>query len=60
MRANADETRRVFKIAERAAWETACQQGIYADSRDDRRDGFIHLSHPTSLQGRSLSTLKTK
>jgi len=51
MRANADETRRVFKIAERAAWETACQQGIYAGSRDDRRDGFIHLCAPHQLAG---------
>jgi uncharacterized protein (DUF952 family) len=44
----------VYKIAPRADWEAAVRDGgMYLGSRDDQRDGFIHLS--TKLQvGKTL------
>jgi len=51
MRQDASQTRRVFKIATRASWETACKEGISPGSHDDRRDGFIHLSALDQLAG---------
>ncbi len=51
MRPDANETQRVFKIATRATWEAACQEGIFPDTHDDRRDGFIHLSALHQLAG---------
>lgn len=37
-------TTTVYKIAPRAEWEAAQQAGVYRGSKDDLRDGFIHLS----------------
>jgi uncharacterized protein (DUF952 family) len=37
-------TTTVYKIAARAEWEAAQQAGVYRGSKDDMRDGFIHLS----------------
>lgn len=37
-------TTTVYKIAPRAEWEAARQAGVYRGSKDDLRDGFIHLS----------------
>jgi uncharacterized protein (DUF952 family) len=34
----------VYKIAARNEWEAAQRQGVYRGSKDDLRDGFIHLS----------------
>lgn len=34
----------VYKIVAGDDWEQACRTGVYAGSRDDFRDGFIHLS----------------
>ena len=42
---------RVFKIAVQLDWETACRTGLYSGSKDDLRDGFIHLSGPTQVNG---------
>jgi uncharacterized protein (DUF952 family) len=41
----------VFKVAPRAAWESACREGSFAGSADDLRDGFIHLSLREQLSG---------
>jgi len=38
------ELLRVYKILPRVDWDQACQDGSYAGSPDDMRDGFIHLS----------------
>lgn len=37
-------TTTVYKITSRAEWEAAQQAGVYRGSKDDLRDGFIHLS----------------
>ncbi len=34
----------VYKILTLADWQGACATGTYGGSRDDLRDGFIHLS----------------
>lgn len=41
----------IFKIVGRDAWASACREGIYRGSPDDRRDGFIHFSAPAQLRG---------
>jgi uncharacterized protein (DUF952 family) len=41
----------VYKVLPRADWESACQTGTFAGSRDDVRDGFIHLSTSAQLPG---------
>lgn len=51
MRPYAEKIQRVFKIATRAAWYAARQQGIYSGSPDDHRDGFIHLCARHQLAG---------
>lgn len=43
----------VFKIVERGAWDAACREGSYRGSPDDLRDGFIHFSTETQLEGTS-------
>lgn len=43
--------RHVFKIAARAAWESACKSGAFRGSEHDIRDGFIHLSAAHQLAG---------
>ena len=44
-----DRPNRVYKICDRNAWELARAQGRYLGSRDDTRDGFIHLSAPDQV-----------
>ncbi len=34
----------VYKILTQDDWQSACRAGAYGGSRDDLRDGFIHLS----------------
>ncbi len=41
----------VYKILTQADWEEACSTGSYAGSRDDIRDGFIHLSAAHQVAG---------
>jgi uncharacterized protein (DUF952 family) len=41
----------VFKIFRAAEWAGALQKGIFAGSRDDQRDGYIHLSCAHQLAG---------
>ena len=41
----------IYKIVEAADWQRALAAGFYDGSRDDRRDGFIHLSCGTQLPG---------
>ncbi len=38
------ESRRVFKVTTRTAWEDALKRGALAQSSEDVRDGFTHLS----------------
>ena len=51
MSTNTDNAQLVFKIATRAAWDVACERGMFPGSQDDRRDGFIHLSTQRQLAG---------
>ncbi len=41
----------VFKVAHREEWAEALRRGSYGGSRDDLRDGFIHLSAFRQLAG---------
>lgn len=41
----------VYKIADAEAWAAACRVGLFAGSPDDRRDGYIHLSSASQVQG---------
>ena len=41
----------VFKIMDRDEWQKAVADGIYTGSRDDHRDGFIHLSAADQVAG---------
>lgn len=41
----------IYKICSAADWDVAVQQGEYAGSRDDARDGYIHLSTAAQLPG---------
>ncbi|HRD75303.1 MAG TPA: DUF952 domain-containing protein [Hyphomicrobiaceae bacterium] len=43
--------RLVFKVVGQGEWSAARKIGRYEGSRDDRRDGFIHLSMPDQLAG---------
>ncbi len=43
----------VFKITTENDWKNAAKSGEYAGSRDDVRDGFIHLS--TAAQARETA-----
>lgn len=40
----------IYKIAPRAAWESALVEGVYRGSPDDLRDGFIHFSRKEQLE----------
>ncbi len=39
----------IYKICERAAWESAMATGTYRGSAVDARDGFIHFSSGAQL-----------
>jgi uncharacterized protein (DUF952 family) len=41
--------RRIYKICSASAWREAERQGVYRDSADDIRDGFIHFSLPSQV-----------
>lgn len=41
----------VYKIVDAASWISARASGRYLGSRDDDRDGFIHLSTRAQLRG---------
>lgn len=41
----------VYKILSAADWTAACRNGAFMGSRDDLRDGFVHLSAPHQLAG---------
>ena len=41
----------VFKICPHADWVRARSLGLLAPSPDDARDGYVHLSRGTQLQG---------
>ena len=41
----------VYKILSRGELDEACRSGAYEGSRDDVRDGFIHLSDRSQLDG---------
>ena len=41
----------VYKIVDEGEWQAAIASGSYKGSADDRRDGFIHLSTSSQLEG---------
>jgi uncharacterized protein (DUF952 family) len=41
----------VVKITDRDMWAAACCRGFFHGSKDDQRDGYIHLSTPEQLEG---------
>jgi uncharacterized protein (DUF952 family) len=41
----------VYKVLPERDWTAACQNGAFAGSQDDMRDGFIHLSAAHQLAG---------
>lgn len=43
------EMNRVYKICTQQEWDQARRAGIYTGSKDDVRDGFIHLSTSRQL-----------
>jgi len=40
----------IYKICDRAEWESALAQGLFEGSAVDRRDGFIHFSASHQLR----------
>ncbi len=57
---NPRKPQQVFKIATRAAWESARATGALAASADDERDGFIHLSAAHQLAGTLAKHFKSQ
>lgn len=47
----AEMTTRIFKVAEKTAWEGARKSRAWTGSADDQRDGFIHFSTAAQLTG---------
>lgn len=43
--------KKVYKIFRPIEWEALQSKGAFAGSADDQRDGFIHLSTASQLQG---------
>ncbi len=43
--------RRIYKICSASAWREAERQGVYRGSADDVRDGFIHFSGASQVEG---------
>ena len=41
----------IYKVCRRQEWDAAVASGAYGGSADDRRDGFIHLSRASQLEG---------
>jgi uncharacterized protein (DUF952 family) len=42
---------KIYKICSASAWREAERQGTYRGSADDLRDGFIHFSTATQVDG---------
>lgn len=42
---------KIFKICSASAWREAERQGVYRGSADDLRDGFIHFSAASQVEG---------
>jgi uncharacterized protein (DUF952 family) len=42
---------KIYKICSASAWREAERQGVYRGSADDVRDGFIHFSTATQVEG---------
>ena len=40
---------KIYKICQIQEWQTACIRGVYAGSKVDLRDGFIHFSTKQQL-----------
>lgn len=43
--------RTIYKITPASAWREAERAGVYSGSPDDLRDGFIHFSTASQLEG---------
>jgi uncharacterized protein (DUF952 family) len=43
--------RTIYKICPASAWREAERQGAFRGSADDRRDGFIHFSTASQVEG---------
>ena len=41
----------IYKICPASAWREAERQGVYRGSADDARDGYIHFSTATQVEG---------
>lgn len=46
-----DRTEVVYKILTRSEWQAFRETGVFAGSADDQRDGFIHLSTASQVEG---------
>ena len=42
---------KIYKICSASAWREAERSGVYRGSADDARDGFIHFSTASQLDG---------
>jgi uncharacterized protein (DUF952 family) len=42
---------RIYKICPASAWRAAEHNGVYQGSPDDARDGFIHFSTASQVEG---------
>src|SRR5664279_1557316 len=51
LKRQAGPVRRIYKICPASAWREAERQGVYRGSADDIRDGFIHFSRPSQVEG---------
>jgi uncharacterized protein (DUF952 family) len=43
--------RTIYKICPASAWREAERQGVYRGSADDHRDGYIHFSTASQVDG---------
>ena len=48
----------IYKIATRAAWQTATASGHFTGSADDVRDGYIHCSARHQVEGTAAKYFK--
>ena len=47
--------RTIYKICPDSAWRQAERDGVFRGSADDIRDGFIHISTATQVEGTARS-----
>ncbi len=45
------DTSRIYKICTEQEWRIAQEAGVYSGSGDDIRDGFIHFSSESQING---------